>query len=52
MLEVQHPVCIVALIAHMHRGRQKFIGLEALYHSLGGESLNGLPINAMGRSEL
>jgi hypothetical protein len=31
---------------------QKFVGLEAQDHILGGESLDGLPVNNMRRSKL
>jgi hypothetical protein len=52
MLDVQHHACTAALIAHLRRGHKKFAGLEALDHVLGGESLDGLPVNVMDWSEL
>jgi hypothetical protein len=52
MLDVQHPACIVGLIARVHRGHKKFVCLEALDYILGGESLDGLPVNIMHRGKL
>jgi hypothetical protein len=53
----RRPTCntrhaLGALIAQIHHGQTKFVGLEALHHILGDESLDGLPVSPLHRTEL